>query len=75
MENDQTTENQQIDTPQSPTQPELTINDLQNIRALIETSVKRGAFVAQELSAVGAIYDRLNTFLNAVATAPKTENQ
>lgn len=55
-------------------QPELTITDLQNIRTLVETAVRRGVFQAPELSSVGAIYDRLNNFLNAVQAA-KTENQ
>ena len=57
----------------APTQapaPELTISDLQNIRNLIDVAVRRGAFGAQETSAVGSVFDRLNTFLNAVAPAP-----
>jgi hypothetical protein len=49
------------------TQPELNITDLQNIRAIIDTAVRRGAFGAAEASSVGAVFDRLNTFLNAVA--------
>lgn len=53
---------------QPQTQPELTISDLQNIRSIIETTVRRGAFQAQELSAVGTVFDKLNNFLNAVAT-------
>jgi hypothetical protein len=48
-------------------QPQLTIADLQNIRILIDVATKRGAFGASEMSAVGATFDRLNTFLNAVA--------
>lgn len=49
-------------------QPELTISDLQNIKSIIETTVRRGAFQAQELSAVGAVFDKLNNFLNSVST-------
>lgn len=49
--------------------PELTITDLQNIKALVEVSVKRGTFAASELSSIGAVYDKLNSFL--VAVAPK----
>lgn len=48
-------------------QPELSINDLLQVRALLEAVVRRGVFQANELSTVGAIYDRLNNFLNAVA--------
>lgn len=47
--------------------PELSITDLQNLRKIIDTSVQRGAFAAHEFSAIGAVYDRLNSFLNAVA--------
>lgn len=50
--------------------PELNISDLQNIRAIIDTATRRGAFGAAELTAVGSVFDRLNTFLNAVAPAP-----
>ena len=49
--------------------PQLTIADLQNIRNLIDVAVRRGAFGAQETSAVGSVFDRLNLFLNAVAPA------
>ena len=55
----------QTDAPQA--QPELNIIDLQNIRAIIDTACRRGAFGGAELSAVGNTFDRLNTFLNAVA--------
>jgi len=52
--------------------PELTITDLVNIRSVIDVAVRRGAFGASEISAVGAAFDRLNNFLNVVAPA-KTE--
>ena len=57
------------ETAQAPA-PELNIADLQNLRAVVETAVKRGAFAAAELSAVGSVYDRINTFLNAVTQKP-----
>jgi hypothetical protein len=53
--------------------PELTITDLANIRSIIDVAVRRGAFGANEVSAVGATFDRLNTFLNAVN--PPKEDQ
>lgn len=53
----------------APAQPELNINDLQNIRAIIDTASRRGAFGGAELTAVGSVFDRLNNFLNAVAPA------
>ena len=45
-------------------QPELTIQDLQNLRAIIDVASQRGAFKAIELA-----FNKLNDFLNAVAPA------
>lgn len=60
----------------APSQPELSVNDLLQVRAVVELAVRRGSFQANELSAVGAIYDRLNNFLNAVAPpAPKPADE
>jgi hypothetical protein len=50
-------------------QPELSISDLQNLRALVETAVRRGAFQANEMTAVGSVYDRVNNFV--IAVTPK----
>lgn len=47
-------------------QPDLTIQDLNNIRAIIDVAVRRGSFGAAEASGVGQVFDKLNTFLNAV---------
>lgn len=74
MENE--TQNGPVSENQNSAQPELSINDLLQVRAVLELSVRRGTFQANELSAVGAIYDRLNNFLNAVApSAPQTAEQ
>lgn len=56
-------------------QPELSVSDLQNVRILIDTAVRRGAFGASELSSVGAVFDRLNTFLNAVSPQQPTDDE
>jgi len=64
------------DTTQTPTeqqQPQLTIVDLQNLRAIVDTASRRGAFGGAELTSVGATFDRLNTFLNSVAPAPTAD--
>jgi hypothetical protein len=50
--------------------PELSITDLQNLRAIVDVAVRRGTFNASEISSVGAVFDRVNGFLNAVAPAP-----
>ena len=49
--------------------PQLSIVDLQNLRAVVDLAVRRGAFSAAEASSVGAVFDRVNSFLNAVAPA------
>ena len=56
-------------------QPELTISDLQNVRAIIDVASRRGAFGAAEMSAVGAVFTKLDSFLTAVAPpqAPAAE--
>lgn len=51
---------------QPKTNPELTVNDLTNIRAIIDMAVRRGAFSAAEASGVGTVFDKLNKFLNDV---------
>lgn len=68
-------ENQDTSTqPATPAeQPQLTIVDLQNLRAIVDTASRRGAFGGAELSSVGATFDRLNTFLNSVAPAPEAQ--
>lgn len=60
---------------QEQTQPDLTVNDLANIRAVIEAAVKRGAFQASELSGVGSVYDKLTNFLNAIASQKPQETK
>jgi len=55
--------------------PELTVNDLNNLKQILEAAVRRGAFQAGELSGVGAAYDKLDTFLKAVAAQSKQENK
>lgn len=50
---------------------ELTIVDLQNIRAILDVSARRGAFGGAELTAVGTVYNKLDSFLK---TIEKTED-
>ncbi|NBO28001.1 MAG: hypothetical protein EBX47_05270 [Synechococcaceae bacterium WB8_1B_057] len=61
-------------TSEQPT-PELTVNDLNNVKAIIEAAVRRGTFNANEISGVGAAYDKLTTFLNSISNQKtNTEN-
>ena len=53
--------------------PELTVTDLQNIRAIIDIACTRGAFKAPEMSAVGSVFNKLDMFLAAVVPAQQAE--
>lgn len=46
---------------------QLTIADLQALAQVIEMAVRRGAFGANELTEVGAVFDKLNNFLQVIA--------
>jgi hypothetical protein len=54
-------------TPEQEKAPDLTITDLQNLRAIIDVASTRGAFKAAEMAAVGTVFNKLDAFLNAVA--------
>jgi hypothetical protein len=60
-------QNQQpvAEAPQNST--ELTINDLNAMKVIIDIASSRGAFKPNEMVAVGQTYTKLETFLNAVA--------
>jgi hypothetical protein len=49
--------------------PDLSITDLQNVRSIIDIACTRGAFKAAEMAAVGAVFNKLDTFLNSVVPA------
>lgn len=44
---------------------QLTLADLAGIHSIIEAACNRGAFRAQEMTTVGAMYDKLTKFLEA----------
>ncbi len=67
MENQEQAQMPQESVEGAAQQPQLSINDLQSLRSIVDMAVRRGAFSANEISAVGAAYDRVNAFLNAVA--------
>ena len=46
---------------------DLSLNDLAAMRNIIDIASSRGAFKANEMEAVGKIYNKLNTFLETVA--------
>jgi hypothetical protein len=52
-------------TTQTPDAPSLALSDLVLMLNLIRVTSERGAIKADELSAVGAVYDKLFKFLEA----------
>jgi hypothetical protein len=50
------------------TQPltQITVADLDALRNIVNLAATRGAFQGAELSQVGAVFDKLTAFLNAV---------
>jgi len=58
---------------------DLTVQDLQSLKNIIDVASQRGAFKPNEMMTVGQTYNKLEAFLNAVAAqqpaqeAPKGE--
>lgn len=52
---------------------QLTVADMASLRSLIDTACARGAFKANELTAVGQIYDKLNAFIEMAQQATATQ--
>lgn len=58
--------------PQKETGVELTVNDLNALKQIIDVASSRGAFKPNEMTVVGSTYNKLDTFLAAVAAQQKT---
>lgn len=56
--------------------PQITVQDLAGLQNVIEAACQRGAFRANEMKAVGELYDRLAGFLQAIqpVVTPPEEN-
>jgi len=52
---------------------QITIADLDTIKNIIDLACTRGAFRAGEISQVGAVYDKLTVFLEAVIAQAKEQ--
>ena len=57
----------------APTTAGLTVTDLTLTLQVIQIAANRGAFKAEELSAVGGLYDRVFKFLEASGAIQKSE--
>lgn len=65
-----TTENVKEEKTNSPVDngPELTVQDLNGLKTIIDVASQRGAFKPNEMMTVGQIYMKLEQFLAAVAS-------
>jgi len=52
---------------------QITIADLDTIKNVIDLACTRGAFRGAEISQVGAVFDKLTVFLNAVIEQAKAQ--
>jgi hypothetical protein len=52
---------------------QITIADLDTIKNIIDLACTRGAFRGAEISQVGAVYDKLTVFLEAVIAQAKEQ--
>jgi len=56
-------------TQPQPELPQITVQDLASIQSCIDVACQRGAFRANEMAAVGTLYDKLANFLQAITAA------
>ena len=57
--------------PEQAPAPSVSVNDLVNIYNIIDLASKRGAFQANELASVGAVANKVKTFVDHVQAAQK----
>jgi hypothetical protein len=58
---------EQAQAPAQENATELTITDLNALKQIIDVASQRGAFKPNEMMTVGSTYNKLETFLSAVA--------
>jgi len=63
---EETTKEQPVTKEAAPSAPELTVQDLSAIKAIIDVASQRGAFKPGEMMTVGQTYTRLENFLIAI---------
>jgi hypothetical protein len=62
------------DTVQETNVPEsISLQDLQVLLQIVDLASSRGAFRGPELTQVGAIFDKLNSFLSFISTQQKAK--
>ena len=70
MSEEQAVETQPVEQSASQNEqaPELTVTDLNAIKQIIDVASSRGAFKPNEMAVIGTTYNKLELFLNAVAS-------
>ena len=61
--------------PQGAESTDLTINDLNSIKVIIDIASSRGAFKPNEMVAVGTTYSKLEAFLTHVSKQQQSQQQ
>lgn len=61
------TTNKTTEQPSADQSIELTVNDLNALKQIIDVASSRGAFKPNEMTVIGTVYTKLENFLNAVA--------
>ena len=75
MSEDNTTPAEETTTTEAPAAPQLGVNDLKLMANIIEVVSNRGAIKANEMAAVGSLYNNLMNFLiaNGAVQAPEAQ--
>lgn len=54
--------------------PDLTVQDLQSLKTIIDVASQRGAFKPNEMVTVGQTYNKLEQFLSAIAAQQQPQS-
>jgi hypothetical protein len=73
-EKTETQESQQTAPAEAQQSVDLNVQDLNMLRSIIDLAAQRGAFKPGEMAAVGAVYNKLNGFLEGVAKQGQQQN-
>lgn len=60
---------------QAPQGPELTVQDLNAMKSIIDVASQRGAFKPNEMATIGQVYNKLEAFLAAVAEQQQPQGE
>ena len=59
--------------PEAEAPPQLGVADLQNAAQIIDAAVTRGAFKASEAAQVGAVYNKIQAFVQSVVESQNNQ--